>query len=192
MASGGNVAVTKKLTPPERREGAGFTIKDLMSGLSDAEKDPFLIWHELPRTAYKPGEMPGAPMHPHRGFNECPYAKEISGGNTAQYGGMKARYHTGKTGEFQPGAFEWGKVGIGIEHEGVVDPRWTGVMHFFQLWVNLPRVHKLDPPAFQNAHSSALPEVAPGRSIGSWSGDHLGGPLAISQRAESIGEGFGF
>ena len=37
MASGGNVAVTKKLTPPERREGAGFTIKDLMSGLSDAE-----------------------------------------------------------------------------------------------------------------------------------------------------------
>ena len=55
------------------------------------------MMHELPRKYTKGSTFPGAPMHPHRGFCELPYAKEISGGNSDQYGHMVAKDHTGET-----------------------------------------------------------------------------------------------
>ena len=36
-------------------------------------------------------------MHCHRGFCELPYFKEISGGNSDQYGYFNAKDHTGAT-----------------------------------------------------------------------------------------------
>eukprot|EP00854_Cymbomonas_tetramitiformis_P000715 gene714-1178_t len=151
--------VVKKLSPPSRLEGGGFTIKDLLSGAPNDYIDPFLMWHELPRSYHKPGQMPGAPMHCHRGFNEVPYCKEISGGNSEQYGHMKMRDHAGKQDLMRPGDFQWGKVGCGIEHEALIDGRWEGYLHFFQLWVNLPKAHKMDAPFFQDAAAAALPVV---------------------------------
>lgn len=93
------VSVTDVRRPPLRLEGGGFTIRDVMDGLTTPQVDPFLIWHELPRAHYGPGEMPGAPMHPHRGFNECPYAKEMSGGNSDLYGFMLNKDHTTADGQ---------------------------------------------------------------------------------------------
>lgn len=55
------------------------------------------MWHELPRKYVKPGSFPGAPMHPHRGFCELPYCKEMSGGNSDEYGKMIVKDHTGET-----------------------------------------------------------------------------------------------
>ena len=55
----GVIDVVKQARPPAKLEGGGFTIKDIMSGFSAKDLDPFLIWHELPRAFYKPGEMPG-------------------------------------------------------------------------------------------------------------------------------------
>ena len=112
----GFILVTKTLSPPTRLEGGGFQIRDIMSGVTTEEQDPFLvrnlclkkslscvvivghqIWHELPRKYQKKGEFPGAPMHCHRGFSELPYCKEISGGNSDQYGYFIAKDHTGAT-----------------------------------------------------------------------------------------------
>tara|TARA_A100001015_G_C14858028_1_gene659154 strand:- start:147 stop:443 length:297 start_codon:yes stop_codon:yes gene_type:complete len=60
--------------------GSGFVIRDILDSFdAETELDPFLIWHELPKATHKKGQMPGAPMHPHRGFMECPYAKEFRG-----------------------------------------------------------------------------------------------------------------
>ncbi len=39
----GVIQVTKILAPPSRLEGGGFEIKDIMSGLSTEEQDPFLV-----------------------------------------------------------------------------------------------------------------------------------------------------
>ena len=36
------------------------------------------------------------------------------------------------------GDFEFGQVGKGFEHEGLIDPQWTGHLHFFQLWSSPP------------------------------------------------------
>lgn len=51
----------------------------------------------------------------------------------------------------------------GIEHdEGRDHP--GGVLHGFQMWVNLPAAHKMDPPAYQDVPARAIPVVdaAPG------------------------------
>eukprot|EP00283_Hemiselmis_rufescens_P025214 CAMPEP_0173452560 /NCGR_PEP_ID=MMETSP1357-20121228/48926_1 /TAXON_ID=77926 /ORGANISM="Hemiselmis rufescens, Strain PCC563" /LENGTH=275 /DNA_ID=CAMNT_0014419443 /DNA_START=47 /DNA_END=874 /DNA_ORIENTATION=- len=130
-----------------------------MSGFSNQDLDPFLIWHELPRKWTKKGEFPGAPMHPHRGFCELPYCKEISGGNSDQHGTMIAKDHKGNTVRVGSGDFEFGMVAGGIEHEALADSNWEGYMHFFQLWINLPGSQKFGQPSFQNAASAALPVV---------------------------------
>ena len=152
--------VLKVSRPPSRREGGGFTIKDIFSGFRTEELDPFLIWHELPRTRHGKGEMPGAPMHSHRGFMECPYAKEIRGDTDFNY--MKGAVEAGGRrveAKAEEGNFELGKVGVGMAHEGLVDPRWEGTMHFFQLWVNLPAANKFDAPHFQEAPAHSRPVV---------------------------------
>eukprot|EP00397_Hematodinium_sp_SG-2012_P062121 GEMP01083308.1.p1 GENE.GEMP01083308.1~~GEMP01083308.1.p1 ORF type:complete len:186 (+),score=35.32 GEMP01083308.1:286-843(+) len=46
-----------------------------------------------------------------------------------------------------------------MSHEALLDSRWGGEMHFFQMWINLPKAHKMDPPEFQNARSHRLPKV---------------------------------
>ncbi len=155
--------VATKKQPPKRSEGGGFIIKDILSGVGPT--DPFLIWHELPREHYQPGEMPGAPLHPHRGMMECPYNKEMTPDAGAAAGGMNMRICAGgveKRGLMGVGDFELGKVGVGMEHEALIDPRWSGHLHFFQLWVNLPGARKFDPPFFQNASDRQLPRVPVG------------------------------
>lgn len=152
------MSVRRTTKPPKRKEGAGFTIVDIMSGIDDKMLDPFLMWHELPRAFHRPGEMPGAPMHPHRGFSECPYCKEICGKdgpneNDCFLGGD----HEGNTHKMRSGDFEFGQVGRGFEHEGLLDPSWSGYLHFFQLWINLPREHKMDDPSIVNCAASKLP-----------------------------------
>lgn len=74
-------------------------------------------------------------------------------------GGEKHSY------ESKPGAFELGKVGIGMEHEMVTDSKWSGKLHGFQLWVNLPEANKFDAPHFQNAAPAALPIVDLGGGV---------------------------
>ena len=157
--------VAKVFKPPERREGAGFIIRDIFNSIpyeGPQGSDPFLMWHHLPRAYYKPGEMPGAPLHPHRGFYECPYAKTMISDKGAPEAKMLTRVVAGGVehrGEMPPGGFELGKVGVGMEHEGLIDPRWCGELQFFQLWVNLPANRKFDPPAFQQMSPSVLPVV---------------------------------
>ena len=37
------IAVIRTFSPPSRLEGGGFQIRDIMSGLSTPEQDPFLV-----------------------------------------------------------------------------------------------------------------------------------------------------
>jgi redox-sensitive bicupin YhaK (pirin superfamily) len=64
-----------------------------------------------------------------------------------------------RTAEMEPGHFELGKVGVGMEHEMIMPKNWAGYLHGFQLWVNLPSANKFDAPHFQNVSPSKLPKV---------------------------------
>ena len=115
--------------------------------------------HELPRKVVKAGSFPGAPMHPHRGFNEVPYCKILAHPGKPNPNRGKCKVNgVVKDNSMDEGDLEWGMTANGIEHEFLTDPTWSGEMHFFQMWVNLPAAHKRDNPEFQNASSGALPK----------------------------------
>jgi len=119
-------------------------------------------------------------MHPHRGFMECPYTKLMTSSdgrsmstltkNRVKAGGVEHKLSP------EPGTFELGKVGVGMEHEMLIDESWSGSLHAFQLWVNLPNANKFDAPYFQNAAPSALPSVTLDGGATAKLGGQSGGP----------------
>ena len=92
-------------------------------------QDPFLLLDELGPKDYRPGEFPGAPMHPHRGFDTVMFI---------QQGACDHADSMGNSGKLRAGDCQWMRAASGIEHdEGKNHP--GGVLHGFQMWVNLPR-----------------------------------------------------
>ena len=85
--------VIKKFQAHSQREGAGFVIRRPIGGrnLSDIA-NPFLLLDELGPVTYAKGEFPGAPWHPHRGFDTVMYMLQ---------GGGKASRLDGKLGYFE-------------------------------------------------------------------------------------------
>merc|ERR1712072_784872 len=120
--------------------------------------DPFLLLHHFGPAHIS--AMPQFGMHPHRGFNECPYLKQGRWLGTDPWN-MAGE---GQDALFAEGQLQWGKSGRGIEHGMKFDPSYDGPVQGFQLWINLRSENKLDPPEFQNARADAMPlvDVAPG------------------------------
>jgi len=86
----------------------------------------------------------------------------------------------GNVGEFASPGFQWISVGSGIEHaEGGGTPDGER-MHGFQIWINVPRAHKLDDPAYGTADPGTIPELDLGVGVGS--GRLLAGPNPFSDR----------
>jgi redox-sensitive bicupin YhaK (pirin superfamily) len=78
----------------------------------------------------------------------------------------------GNVGEFFSPGFQWISVGSGIEHaEGGGTPEGER-MHGFQIWINVPRAHKLADPAYGTADPSSIPVL----DLGGGSGRLLAGP----------------
>jgi hypothetical protein len=63
----------------------------------------------------------------------------------------------GHAGEIGPGDLQWMTAGRGIVHSEV--PGKEGEAHGLQLWVNLPRKHKLCKPAYQELLDKDIPKV---------------------------------
>jgi redox-sensitive bicupin YhaK (pirin superfamily) len=56
----------------------------------------------------------------------------------------------------------WMTAASGIVHEEMHEKEWAkkgGVFHAIQLWVNLPRAHKMSSPGYQTLVSQAIPTV---------------------------------
>jgi len=151
------MAVVAQSVPPKRLEGGGFEIMDLLSGFNYRETDPFVLWHELPRKTMPRGSFPGANLHSHRGFCEIPYCKTLT--NEGIFRGRMIAGGEERWANITQGDLEFGLCGAGVEHDGLLDNKWTGDIHFFQLWLNLPAAHKMDPPWVQNCRSHRMPTV---------------------------------
>ena len=115
---------------------------------------PFLLLDEMGPVNYGPKEAIGAPSHPHRGFETVTYMLE---------GAMQHADSAGNSGDLNPGDVQWMTAGSGIIHTELNHPDLYdagGVMHGFQIWVNLPAKDKMMPPRYQDIPSDDIPEVS--------------------------------
>lgn len=114
--------------------------------------DPFLLLDHF--ASESPDDYKaGFPMHPHRGIETVTYML---------HGHVDHRDSLGNEGTIGPGDVQWMTAGSGILHEEM--PRSTdGRLEGFQLWVNLPRDHKMMPPRYREIKRDEIPVYDPGR-----------------------------
>ncbi len=137
--------------------GDGFTVRGYFSVIPDAERklSPFLLLdhnarHITPPTEHRVGVGP----HPHRGFETVTLSWESS---IAHHDSM------GNHGVVGPGDVQWMTAASGVLHSEYREQRLAregGPMHGAQLWVNLPKAHKMDAPRYQTLTADRMGSVA--------------------------------
>jgi redox-sensitive bicupin YhaK (pirin superfamily) len=126
--------------------GDGFRVAGYFSAIPDAVRkmDPFLLLDYHPTYDYLPAARPrGVGVHPHRGFETVTLAWQ---------GSVAHHDSTGSGGVIGPGDVQWMTAASGILHKEHHEASWArrgGPFQMAQLWVNLPRAHKMDAPRYQ-------------------------------------------
>ena len=156
-------------------EGGGFQVRrpvamgQLMS--------PFLLLDEMGPKEYGPGEAIGAPRHPHRGFETVTYMLE---------GEMNHEDSAGNSGELTPGDVQWMTAGKGVIHSELPSDKMMkegGLMHGFQIWVNLPAKDKMMQPRYQEISASLSRCV---EKDGIWARVIAGDCLGVSSMIDTV------
>jgi len=133
------------------REGAGFEIRRPFPTAQIDHFDPFLLLDEMGPKHMKPGEARGAPDHPHRGFETVTYLLA---------GSFEHRDSQGNHGSLIAGDVQWMTAGSGVIHSEMPSAEMMaggGLMHGFQLWVNLPARDKMMKPRYQDVPGENIP-----------------------------------
>jgi quercetin 2,3-dioxygenase len=131
-------------TAPSGLEGDGFPVRRAFAGVALTDLDPFIHMDQMGEVDYGPGEPKGTPWHPHRGFETVTYIID---------GIFEHQDSNGGGGRITDGDTQWMTAGAGILHieappESLVVS--GGLFHGIQLWVNLPRANKWNPPRYQD------------------------------------------
>ena len=132
-------------------EGGGFKVR--RPAAMGSLMSPFLLLDEMGPADYAPGEAVGAPWHPHRGFETVTYMLA---------GEMQHEDSVGSKGVITPGDVQWMTAGKGIIHSEMPTKKMMdegGLMHGFQIWVNLPAKDKMMNPRYQDITSDQSPTV---------------------------------
>ena len=132
-------------------EGGGFMVRRPFPTKTLDHYDPFLLLDEMGPMDVDPGEAKGAPDHPHRGFETVTYLLS---------GGMEHKDSQGNAGRLNPGDVQWMTAGGGVIHSELPTQEMLdkgGMMHGFQLWVNLPQAHKMTKPRYQEIPAEKIP-----------------------------------
>lgn len=126
--------------------GDGFRVAGYFSVIPDAARqlDPFLLLDYHPEHDYSPtSQRRGVGVHPHRGFETVTLAFQ---------GSVAHHDSTGSGGVIGPGDVQWMTAASGILHREYHEQSYArrgGPFQMVQLWVNLPRAHKMDSPRYQ-------------------------------------------
>ncbi len=141
--------VQRLITSKPTIEGAGVRLRRAF-GFGDTEPfDPFLLMDDF-RNDRPEDYRAGFPWHPHRGIETITYV--LAG--TVEHGDS-----LGNRGVIGPGDVQWMTAGSGIVHQEMPMGDDAGRMHGFQLWLNLPREHKMTDPRYQEVPAEGIPEV---------------------------------
>jgi redox-sensitive bicupin YhaK (pirin superfamily) len=131
-------------------EGAGVHLFRAFGHSETGLLDPFLMLDHF-RSSDPRDYMEGFPMHPHRGIETVTYVLS---------GRIEHQDSLGNKGEISAGEVQWMTAGSGILHQEM-PKRTDEPMHGFQLWINLPRAHKMIPPRYRDVKSSMIPIAKP-------------------------------
>jgi len=147
-------SVARIVTAASLLEGGGFPVRRPFPSTALPQLDPFLLLDQMGPVDWAPGQAIGAPDHPHRGFETVTYLLA---------GRMKHRDSSGHTADLGPGDVQWMTAGAGVVHSEMPHPdllRNGGVVHGFQLWLNLPAVDKMMAPRYQDLCADRIPTAA--------------------------------
>jgi hypothetical protein len=131
----------------DTQDGAGVSLTRLLPAPGLSQLDPFLLLDRF--SSDNPDDyIAGFPPHPHRGFETVTYLFA---------GRMRHRDSAGHAGIVKAGGVQWMSAASGIEHSEMPEQQ-DGLLAGFQLWVNLPAAHKMDPPRYQELEPEQVPE----------------------------------
>ncbi len=142
--------------PPLHWVGDGFRVHGYFSTIPAAVRrlSPFLMLDYHPAYDYSPTGTPrGVGVHPHRGFETVTIAFE---------GSVAHHDSEGNGGVIGPGDVQWMTAASGILHKEYHEAEFArrgGTFHMAQLWVNLPKTHKMSPPGYQGLTAAQMGEV---------------------------------
>ncbi|TBR23790.1 pirin family protein [bacterium] len=141
---------------PQHWVGDGFHVSNYFPGATDFEKrmSPFFLLDYQKPEHYAPSARPrGVGTHPHRGFETV---------TVAYQGAVAHKDSAGNGGVIGPGEVQWMTAGGGVLHNEFHEGSFSkagGVLHMIQLWVNLPRKHKLVPAKYQALTNPLIKEA---------------------------------
>ncbi len=135
-------------------DGAGVRLTRVLGMDDTADIDPFLMLDAF--DAVNPDDyMRGFPMHPHRGIETFTYLIA---------GAMNHRDTLGNAGRIGSGEAQWMNAGSGILHEEM--PVRSDRLRGLQLWINLPRAHKMAKPSYRDLRAGDMPcALVPGGKV---------------------------
>lgn len=128
------------------------------SAIPAKESDPFLMcdYFDMMETGGKAEHEDDFPVdwHPHRGFDIATYLKTGVGRHADSLGNRET---------FATPGMQWISVGSGVEHaEGGATEKGESSVGF-QIWVNVPSVHKMDDPDYGTVSKEKMPVKSIGK-----------------------------
>jgi redox-sensitive bicupin YhaK (pirin superfamily) len=119
-------------------DGDGVKLTRLIGNPELNMLDPFLLF-DLFESDQPNDYIAGFPDHPHRGFETVTYMLA---------GKMRHKDNVGNEGVISANGVQWMTAGKGIVHSEMPEQE-SGLLKGFQLWVNLPKTHKMTEPAYR-------------------------------------------
>ncbi|KAF9403889.1 hypothetical protein BGZ94_004484 [Podila epigama] len=139
-------SIVKSILSREQAEGVGARVRRSIGRPELRNHDPFLMLDE-----FNVDKNGGFPDHPHRGFETVTYMLE---------GQFQHEDFAGHKGTIGPGDLQWMTAGRGIVHSEMPVKSQTRA-HGLQLWINLPREHKMCEPQYQELLDGEIKRANP-------------------------------
>ena len=142
--------------------GDGFHVYGLLRPSEELNKfiSPFIMLdYASPKEFSITNQRRGVGEHPHRGIETVTFAYQ---------GEVEHRDSSGGGGVIKPGDVQWMTAGKGIVHDEFHSEDFSkkgGVFEMVQLWINLPRKHKMTDPKYQEISSAVIPTISLGDKI---------------------------